>query len=193
MNAINVPRLPWKRVLAQHAPLILPAAHDALTARMIHRAGFPAFQIGGFALAGAMHAVPDLDLEHYGEKGDIVRKILHATSLPVLVDIDDGYGDTKNVTRTIQEYEAMGVSAVFMEDQVAPKKCGHMGGKEVVPKDFMVSKVEAACGARRSPDFFILAHRRDRARRIAPCDPSRGSLSQGGRRWRVSRGRDIRR
>src|SRR5213080_3068979 len=108
----------WRTVLEAAAPLILPSAHDALTARLIERAGFPAYQIGGFALVGAMHAVPDLDLEHFGEKSDIVEKILHASSLPVLVDADDGYGDAKNVTRTVQDYEAMGISAIFIEDQI---------------------------------------------------------------------------
>src|SRR5690349_17624954 len=113
MNAINVQRTPWKVVLAEHAPLVLPAAHDALTARIITRAGFPAFQVGGFAVAGSMHATPDVDLEHYGEKSSIVREIIHATSLPFLVDADNGYGDAKNVTRTVQEYELIGAAAIF--------------------------------------------------------------------------------
>src|SRR3954463_4556412 len=130
MKSIVVNRASWKSILATHAPLILPAAHDALTARIIERAGFPAYQIGGFALAGAMHAVPDVDLEHFGEKAAVARKIIHASDLPALVDADDGYGDAKNVTRTVHEYEEMGAAAVFIEDQVAPKKCGHMGGKE---------------------------------------------------------------
>src|ERR1041384_6485444 len=126
MKSIVVNRASWKSILATHAPLILPCAHDALTARIIERTGFPAYQIGGFALAGAMHAVPDLDLEHFGEKSAMVRKIVHASNLPVLVDADDGYGDAKNVTRTVQEYEIIGASALFIEDQSPPKKCGHM-------------------------------------------------------------------
>jgi 2-methylisocitrate lyase-like PEP mutase family enzyme len=157
MKAIRVIRPTWKQVLKAHAPLILPAAHDALAARIIERSGFKAYQVGGFALAGSMHAVPDIDLEHFGEKSAMVKKIVNASPLPVLVDADDGYGDAKNVTRTVQEYEAMGVSAIFIEDQVAPKRCGHMGGKEVVkPKD-MVDKVKAAVAAKLKPDFFILA------------------------------------
>lgn len=157
MNAINVQRTPWKVILAEHAPLILPAAHDALTARIICRAGFPAFQIGGFAVAGAMHATPDVDLEHYGEKSAMARKIIHATSIPALVDADDGYGDAKNVTRTVQEYELIGASAIFLEDQVAPKQCGHMSGKKVVPLRKAADKIRAAIEARTNPDFFILA------------------------------------
>src|SRR5256885_8474739 len=157
MKAINVSRESWKNVLRAHAPLVLPSAHDALTARIIERAGFKAYQTGGFSLAGAMHAAPDLDLEHFGEKSAVVRKILNASPLPVLVDGDDGYGDAKNVTRTVHEYEAMGASALFIEDQVAPKKCGHMSGKEVVERKDMVNKIKAACAARMNPDFFILA------------------------------------
>src|SRR5437763_12598053 len=153
-----VKRPSWHFVLEHNAPLLLPSAHDALTARLIERAGFPAYQIGGFALVGAMHAVPDLDLEHFGEKSDIVEKILHASDLPVLVDADDGYGDAKNVTRTVEVYEAMGVDALFIEDQKPPKECGHKSGKVVVPPKAMVNKIEAACAARRNPDaFFILA------------------------------------
>jgi 2-methylisocitrate lyase-like PEP mutase family enzyme len=157
MKSIVVNRASWKSILAAHAPLILPAAHDALTARIIERAGFPAYQIGGFALAGAMHAVPDVDLEHFGEKAAIARKIIHASDVPALVDADDGYGDAKNVTRTVHEYEEMGAAAIFFEDQLAPKKCGHMGGKEVVPLKHMLSKIRAAQAARSNPDLFILA------------------------------------
>lgn len=147
----------WKQVIERERILILPAAHDALTARLIERAGFPAYQIGGFALTGTRHAFPDLDLTHYGEESAGVRDIIAASSLPVLVDGDDGYGDVKNVTRTVLGYESMGVAAIFIEDQRAPKRCGHMGGKEVIPAELMEDKVRAAVGARRDKNTFILA------------------------------------
>lgn len=147
----------WKSTLEKHAPLILPSAPDALTARLIERAGFPAYQIGGFAVCAAMHAVPDIDLEHYGEKHARAREIIEASRLPVLVDADDGYGDVKNVTRVVQGYEAAGASALFIEDQTAPKRCGHMAGKHVVPADEMEQKVRAAVKARSGTDLFILA------------------------------------
>lgn len=152
-----MPSSSWKTLLATHAPLILPSAADALTARLIERAGYPAYQIGGFALVGAMHAVPDIDLEHFGEKHIKAQEIIAASSLPVLVDGDDGYGDAKNVTRTVNGYEAIGASALFIEDQKPPKRCGHMAGKEVIPADQMVEKIEAAVAARSNSDFFILA------------------------------------
>jgi 2-methylisocitrate lyase-like PEP mutase family enzyme len=149
-------RPPWRSLLEQHAPLQLPAAHDALTARLIQRAGFQAYQIGGFALAGARHGIPDVDLTRFAEQAAGVRDIMAASSLPVLVDADDGYGDAKNVTHTIRSYEAMGVSAVFIEDQVSPKRCGHMSGKEVVDVKIMRQRIEAAVAARTSDQFFIV-------------------------------------
>jgi 2-methylisocitrate lyase-like PEP mutase family enzyme len=156
MNAINLQRTPWKKVLQDYAPLVLPSAHDPLVARLAERAGFRAIQVGGFSLSATMSAAPDIDLEHFGEKSSVAQRVIHATQLPVLVDGDDGYGDPKNVTRTVQEYEAMGAAAIFIEDQVAPKKCGHMSGKEVVSKKIIVNKLRAACGARESSDFFII-------------------------------------
>src|SRR3954470_2467470 len=156
MNAINLQRTPWKEVLQNYAPLVLPSAHDALVARLAERAGFRAIQVGGFSLSATMSAAPDVDLEHFGEKSAVAQRIIHATKLPVLVDGDDGYGDAKNVTRTVQEYEALGAAAIFIEDQVAPKKCGHMGGKKVVPKKKIIDKLKAACAARQSGDFFII-------------------------------------
>jgi 2-methylisocitrate lyase-like PEP mutase family enzyme len=147
----------WKRLVERAAPLLLPAAHDALTAKLIERAGFKAYQVGGFALNGARHTFPDLDLTHYGEERDGVREIIAASSLPILVDADDGYGDVKNVTRTIRGYETLGASALFFEDQVAPKRCGHLAGKSVVAPEVMESKIRAAVAARSSPDFFLIA------------------------------------
>lgn len=165
MKAIIAERPTWKDVLKQHSPLVLPAAHDALTARLIERAGFKAYQIGGFAIAGTMHAVPDVDLEHFGEKSEVARNIIGASTLPVLVDADNGYGDVKNVTRTVQQYEAMGASAIFIEDQTSPKRCGHMSGKEVVPTETAEQKIRAAVGMRQNSDFFVLA----RTDAIEPC------------------------
>ena len=156
VNAINIRRTPWRKVLNDYAPLLLPSAHDALTARIAELAGYRAIQVGGFSLSATMSAAPDIDLEHFGEKSSVAQRVIHASTLPVLVDGDDGYGDAKNVTRTVQEYEALGAAAMFIEDQVAPKKCGHMDGKEVVSRQQIVDKLKAACAARQSPDFFII-------------------------------------
>src|SRR4051794_37298574 len=144
-------------LLGEGEPLLLPAAHDALTARLIARAGFKAYQVGGLALAGARYAFPDIDLIHFYEEHEAIRQIVGASPLPVLVDAGDGFGDVKNVTRTVRGYEEIGAAAVFIEDQDSPISCGQMGKKEVVPVREMVGKVKAALGARRSADTFILA------------------------------------
>lgn len=138
-------------------PVQLPVAHDALTARLIELAGFEAYQIGGYALSGATHAIPDVDLEKFGEKKFSADWIVQASPLPVLIDIDDGYGDVKNVTRSVQEYIRLGASAMFMEDQKPPKKCGHMDDKKVVDRQVMIQKIKAAVAARDGNAFFILA------------------------------------
>ncbi|CAF0804097.1 unnamed protein product [Rotaria sp. Silwood1] len=135
--------------------LILPAAHDALTARIIERAGFQAYQIGGFALNGARHAYPDLVLTHFGEERTGFYDIIVASSLPVMIEADHCYGDVKNVTRTIRGYEALGVSALFFEDQRAPKRCDHL--QELVSVNAIVSIIRAALAACSESEFFIIA------------------------------------
>jgi 2-methylisocitrate lyase-like PEP mutase family enzyme len=147
----------WRALLDEGEPLLLPAAHDALTARLIARAGFRAYQVGGFALAGAQFAFPDIDLIHFYEEDEAIRQIVSASQLPVLVDAGDGFGDVKNVTRTVRGYEELGVSGLFIEDQKAPVSCGQMGKKEVVPIKQMVGKIKAALAARKSADTFLLA------------------------------------
>ena len=153
----------WKELLNREQPLLLPCAYDALSARLIERAGFTAYSIGGYALVGSRYAVPDIGLAAYAEISAGIRDIMAATRLPVLVDGDTGYGDVKNVAHTIAGYEAMGASAIFIEDQVAPKRCGHMAGKDVIPAEQMVAKIKAAAGARRSKDFFLMARTDARA------------------------------
>jgi 2,3-dimethylmalate lyase len=153
----------WRELLRREQPLLLPCAHDALSARLIERAGFAAYSIGGFALVGSRYGIPDIGLAAFGEISAGVRDIMGATRLPVLVDGDTGYGDVKNVTHTIEGYEALGASAIFIEDQVAPKRCGHMAGKDVIPADAMVSKIRAAAAARRNKDFFLIARTDARA------------------------------
>lgn len=158
------PRRPsWKSLLNSEKPLLLPCAHDALSARLIERAGFAAYAVGGYALVGSRFALPDIGLVGFGEMSAGIRDIMAASSLPVMVDTDNGYGDVKNVSHTIQGYEALGISALFMEDQTAPKRCGHMSGKSVIDTADMVAKIRAAVGARRNPDTFIIARTDARA------------------------------
>jgi len=162
----------WKSLLAPPKPLLLPCAHDALSARLIEGAGFNAYSIGGFPLIGARHALPDIGLVGLGEMSAGVRDIVAASCLPVMVDGDDGYGDVKNVTRTIQRYEEIGASAIFIEDQKSPKRCGHMAGKDVIDAATMVTKIKAAVAARNNPDTFLVA--RTDARAIFGLDEALG-------------------
>ena len=190
----------WKELLAGGEPLLLPCAHDALSARLIERAGFRAYSIGGYALVGARHALPDIGLVAYGEMSAGVRDIMAGSRLPVLIDGDDGYGDVKNVVHTVAGYEAMGASAIFIEDQRAPKRCGHMAGKSVIETEAMARKLRAAVAARRSTDLFIIA--RTDARAVFGLDEAlrRGevylnaertaSSSKRRSRWRSSRASD---
>src|SRR6058998_3169527 len=157
------PKPTWKDLLARGEPLLLPCAYDALSARLIERAGFAAYSVGGYALVGARYGLPDIGLVGFGEMSAGIRDIMAASSLPVLVDCDDGYGDAKNVARTIAGYEAMGVAAIFMEDQVAPKRCGHMAGKRVIEPAAMGAKIRAAAAARHKADTFIIARTDARA------------------------------
>ncbi|MEO1192459.1 MAG: isocitrate lyase/PEP mutase family protein [Pseudomonadota bacterium] len=153
----------WRQLLAQEKPLVLPGAHDALSARLIEQAGFKAYVVGGFPLVGARYGIPDIGLTGLGEMAAGMRDILSASSLPALIDGDHGYGDAKNVARTIRTYEEMGAGAIFLEDQMAPKRCGHMAGKDVVPTEVMEAKIRAAVAARRDPEFFLIARTDARA------------------------------
>ena len=152
-----MPKRSFSDCLNDDKPLLLPVAHDALSARLIERAGFSALTVGGFAMLGARHAIPDIGLAGLAEMLSGMRDIIEATDLPTLIDADDGYGDVKSVARTVRAYEKMGVSALLLEDQKSPKRCGHMAGKEVIPIADMVRKIKVAIAERSNPETFIMA------------------------------------
>ena len=128
----------------EHQPLVSPLAHDALSARLIEHAGFKTFNIGGSALLAARYALPDLGLAGFAEMLAGIRDIVEASKLPCLVDADDGYGDVKSVVRTIQGYEAAGVSGVLLEDQGREgKQPGAASARSVVPLEVMEQKLKA--------------------------------------------------
>ena len=143
--------------------LVVPGAHDALSARLIQQIGFETYFIGGFPAVGARYGVPDVGLKGFGEISAAVRDIMGACDLPVFVDGDDGYGDVKNVVHTVQTYERMGVSAILIEDQQWPKRCGHMVGKKVVPIELAEAKIKAAASERINPETWILGRTDARA------------------------------
>lgn len=155
---------PSIRQLAQtEKPLVLPGAHDALSALLIEQAGFKGFFIGGFQTAGARYGLPDIGLAQLGEFSAAFRDMTNACDLPVLVDADNGYGDVKNCVHLLNTYERMGISAMFIEDQVSPKRCGHMAGKRIVPAEEMESKLRAMAAERMDPETFIVARTDARA------------------------------
>ncbi len=147
----------FRSLLDADGPLILPGAHDALAARLIERAGFEGYFIGGFGAVGARFGVPDIGLKSLGDISQAVRDIMGACDLPVLVDADDGYGDVKNVVHTVHTYERMGVGALFLEDQRWPKRCGHLEGKKVVPVEEHEAKIRAAACEKMNIDTFLIA------------------------------------
>jgi 2-methylisocitrate lyase-like PEP mutase family enzyme len=168
MMSVDAKRPTWRQLLARNKPLVLPGAHDAFSARLIEDAGFPAYFIGGFPVVGVRYALPDIGLVGLGEMAQSVSDIMLGSRLPALVDADDGYGDVKNVTRTTRIYERMGASALFFEDQVAPKRCGHMAGKVLVPVEVMEAKLRAAAAAREDRELFLIA--RTDAREVEGLD-----------------------
>jgi 2-methylisocitrate lyase-like PEP mutase family enzyme len=158
----------FRQLVASERPLVLPGAHDAISARLIQRAGFKAYFIGGFPLVGARYGVPDIGLMGFGEIEAGVRDTLAASDLPVLVDCDNGYGDVKTVVYTINAYERLGAQAVFFEDQISPKRCGHIHGKRLLSTEQMEANIRAAAENRINPETFIIA--RTDAREVYDLD-----------------------
>jgi carboxyvinyl-carboxyphosphonate phosphorylmutase len=167
-----------RELLTGPDPVLAPGVFDGLGARLVEQAGFPAVYMTGFGTAAALLGRPDVGLLTMTEMVENAARIVAACELPVIADADTGYGNALNVIRTVQEYERVGVAAVHIEDQVAPKKCGHMEGKQVVPAAEMEAKVRAAVGARRSSDFVIIA--RTDARAVEGID----SAVERARRYR---------
>ena len=157
----NAPRL--AEMLRAQEPILAPGAYDALTARLIERAGFPAVYMTGFGTSASLLGRPDVGLLTMSQMVDNARRIAQAVDVPVIADADTGYGNPLNVIRTVQEYELAGVSAIHIEDQVMPKKCGHMENKQVIAAAEMTDKIRAAIEARTSSDFLIIARTDARA------------------------------
>ncbi|MEI7439015.1 MAG: oxaloacetate decarboxylase [Thermoleophilia bacterium] len=137
--------------------LVAPGAYDALTARLLEQAGFEAVYRGGYAASAAAFALPDLGITTLTDMVDHARRMTSAITVPVIADADTGYGEVPQVIHTVHELERAGVAAIQFEDQVFPKRCGHMEGKKVIPAEEMVVKVRAALDARRKPETVIIA------------------------------------
>lgn len=155
-----MPSRPTKRfraLISNPRCLVAPGVADALAARLVALEGFDAVYMTGFGTSLTRLGAPDVGLLTATEMIDNAARIVDASGLPVIADADTGYGNPINTRRTIRDYERAGVAGVHIEDQVWPKRCGHLAGKRVIPAEEMVAKIKAACDARTDPDFTIIA------------------------------------
>ncbi|HZZ54080.1 MAG TPA: oxaloacetate decarboxylase [Trebonia sp.] len=152
-----------RELLNSGQTIVAPGAFDPLAARLVEEAGFAAVYMTGFGTSAALLGRPDVGLLTMTEMADSAGRIAACVDIPLIADADTGYGNPLNVIRTVGAYEAAGVAGLHIEDQVAPKKCGHMEGKQVIGADEMAQKVRAAVDARTDPDFVIIARTDARA------------------------------
>jgi len=152
-----------RELLTGPRPLTAPGCYDALGARLIEEAGFDVVYMTGFGSSASLLGRADVGLLNQGEMADNLRRIVQATSLPVIADADTGYGNQMNVIRTVQLWEQAGAAGFHIEDQVTPKKCGHMDNKQVIGVTEAVGKIRAAVAARSNPDTVIIARTDARA------------------------------
>jgi len=152
-----------RALLESGQTIVAPGAFDPLAARLVEEAGFPAVYMTGFGTSAALLGRPDVGLLTMTEMAGNAGRIAACVDIPVIADADTGYGNPLNVIRTVGAYEAAGAAAIHIEDQVAPKKCGHMDGKLVIPAEEMAAKIRAATEARGDPDFVIIARTDARA------------------------------
>ena len=157
LRASGAPRARLRELLAGPGPVVAPGSYDALSARLVEQAGFDVVYMTGFGSTASLIGRPDVGLLTGTEMIDNARRIVAAVDVPVIADADTGYGNAVNVVRTVAGYEQAGVAGIHLEDQVMPKKCGHMSGKAVIGTDEMVGKIAAAVAARRDPDLVLIA------------------------------------
>lgn len=148
-------------LLQGDTPVVAPGAYNALFARLVEDAGFPAVYLTGAGVANSLLGRPDLGIASMAEMVMVAERICEVTSIPLIADGDTGYGGVHNVARAVRSYERAGVAAIQLEDQVFPKKCGHFDGKEIVPVGEMVQRIEAAKEARSGPDGMLIIARTD--------------------------------
>ena len=163
-NPMNPSAQNLRQLLQGSDLLVMPCCFDALSARLVEQAGFPLTFMSGFAVSAARLARPDTGLISYGEMLDQGRSILEAVDIPVIGDGDTGYGNVANVQRTVEGYARAGFAGIMLEDQLAPKRCGHTRGKEVVDRNEACARIRAAVAAREGgADILIMARTDARA------------------------------
>jgi len=150
------PRQTLKQLLKRNKLLVAPGCFDGLSARLVQEAGFEAAYLSGGAVARSM-GIPDIGLVTMSESIDRAVQVVAAINIPIIADADTGYGNAVNLVRSVREFERAGVAAIHIEDQITPKRCGHLDGKEVISLSEMAKKLEAALATRTDPDFCIIA------------------------------------
>jgi carboxyvinyl-carboxyphosphonate phosphorylmutase len=145
------------QLLDKERTLIFPGVYDALGAKLVERAGFPLTFISGYSVAATQLGLPDFGYLTQTEMVTTAKRVCGSVSIPIIIDADTGYGNALNVIRTVNELIDAGAAGFFLEDQVWPKRCGHMKGKRVIPVEEQIQKIRAAVDARRGRDFFIVA------------------------------------
>ena len=151
------PRRTLRTLVEKKQGLVVPGAYDGISARLVQQAGFPAVYMTGYGTAASRLGLPDLGFAGLAEMADHARNIAAVVDIPLIADADTGYGNALNVRRTVQTYEAAGVAALHIEDQITPKRCGHLSGHQVIPRGEFAGKIRAAVEARRDPDLLIIA------------------------------------
>jgi 2-methylisocitrate lyase-like PEP mutase family enzyme len=150
------PRQTLKQLLKRNKLLVAPGCFDGLSARLVQEAGFEAAYLSGGAVARSM-GIPDIGLVTMSESIERAVQVVSAINIPIIADADTGYGNAVNLVRSVREFERAGVAAIHIEDQITPKRCGHLDGKEVISLEEMELKLKAALAARSDPDFSIIA------------------------------------
>jgi 2-methylisocitrate lyase-like PEP mutase family enzyme len=156
------PRQTLKKLLQRDKLLVAPGCFDGLSARLVEEAGFETAYLSGGAVARSM-GIPDIGLVTMSEAIERAGQVVSAIKIPIIADADTGYGNAVNLVRTVREFERIGVAAIHIEDQVTPKRCGHLDGKEVVSLEEVAQKIAAALATRTDPDFCIIARTDARA------------------------------
>ena len=151
------PRRTLRTLVAKKQGLVVPGAYDGISAKLVEQAGFPAVYMTGYGTSASRLGLPDLGFAGLGEMADHARNMASVVAIPLIADADTGYGNALNVRRTVQMYEAAGVAALHIEDQVTPKRCGHLSGHQVIPRAEFAGKIRAAIEARTDPDLLVIA------------------------------------
>lgn len=151
------PRRSLRTLIAKKQGLVVPGAYDGISAKLVEHAGFPAVYMTGYGASASRLGLPDLGFAGLAEMADHARNMATVVAIPLIADADTGYGNALNVRRTVQLYEAAGVAALHIEDQVTPKRCGHLSGHQVISRAEFAGKIRAAVEARKDPDLLVIA------------------------------------